>query len=62
MPPAKAERQVVWLDAEGTTFGKPTDEPLARRRFSAEDIVNAVRRTAERERLERLRADIENGG
>ena len=54
MPPAKAGRQIAWLESEGAAFGTPADEPAERRSFGARDIVDAVRMTAERERLERL--------
>lgn len=61
--PAKAEKQVSWLDSEGqVSFGQPMDKQLERRDFGAEDIVTAVQQTAERERLEKLRqaAMLEN--
>jgi len=52
--PFKIERQVSWLESEGVRFGSPRSVPLEQREFSAVDIVEAVRRTAERERLERV--------
>ena len=54
MSPAKAETQLIWLESEGVAFGTPSDVPPARRSFGGRDIVDAVRATAERERLERL--------
>lgn len=59
MSPAKAERQIAWLDSEGIRFGSPRSDPLERREFGAEDIVIAVARTAERERLERWKREME---
>jgi len=56
--PAKAGKQIAWLDSEGqVSFGRPADEPLERRDFGAEDIVTAVRQTSDRERLEKLRLE-----
>lgn len=52
--PAKAGKQIAWLESEGVVFGAPADEPAERRSFGGQDIVDAVRATAERERLERL--------
>jgi hypothetical protein len=52
--PTKAARQIAWLESEGTVFGSPSGEPAERRSFGGRDIVDAVRATAERERLERL--------
>ena len=54
MSPAKAERQLIWLESEGVAFGTPVGEPAERRSFGGRDIVDAVCATAERERLERL--------
>lgn len=59
MAPSKAERQIAWLESEGVRFGSPTSDPLERREFGAEDIVLAVARTAERERLERRKREVE---
>ena len=59
VPPTKAERQIAWLESEGIRFGLPKSEPLERREFGAEDIVLAVARTAERERLERRKREME---
>ena len=59
MPPSKAERQLAWLDSEGIRFGSPKSDPLERREFGAEDIVIAVARTAEREKLERQKREVE---
>jgi len=54
--PNKAEKQIQFLDSEGlVSFGHPPAEPLEKRIFGAEDIVTAVRHTAEREKLEALR-------
>ncbi len=57
--PAKAEKQIAWLESEGIRFGSPRSEPLERREFGAEDIVLAVARTVEREKLERRRREME---
>jgi len=51
---AKAGKQIAWLESEGAVFGAPAGEPAERRSFAGRDIVEAVRATAERERLERL--------
>ena len=52
--PAKAGKQIAWLESEGAVFGAPAGEPAERRSFGGRDIVEAVRATAERKRLERL--------